>query len=310
MARANYRLDPFLNEFFPVTITEERHYVPVNSPYIIWLSEIPQKTDPTSIVVRQGSTVLAEVSAEPQANEFWPDYSTNAGNDTGWNTGRIKFHASRAGQLIRVSYMGLGSAVHVNNTYFRYQYWGVPGTYSFTIPQGVFTIWLSMRGGGGGGGGGGTGYSGSEYGTINGGTGGRGGNAQMVVKQEISVIPGHIIVVKVGVGGLAGLGTGAPPIGGGSGTSGTGGESSSFGPYLAVSGGGGGGGGAVADIYHGTDGANGANGTTYPTSLMAQPAIGGSGGSAGPSTLASRPTADRNGGEGQAGYVYAEWGNL
>lgn len=210
MARANFRLDPFLNEFFPVTISEEQHYIPSNSPFVIWLSEIPQKTDPSSMVCTIGGTPLTEVSAEPQAGEFWPDYSTNANNDTGWNTGRIKFHASRAGQLVKVSYLGLGTSVHINNTAYQVQSWTAPGTYTWVVPQGVFRVRVTLVGGGGGGRHGqrnGDGGEGTTYWTLHGGFAGSRG--QILLNQIVSTVPGETITVTVGAGGIGSYVTGS-----------------------------------------------------------------------------------------------------
>ena len=47
-------------------------------------------------------TALTEVAATPGAGEFRPDYSTNAFDDTSWNTGLIEFSSADAGKIMVV----------------------------------------------------------------------------------------------------------------------------------------------------------------------------------------------------------------
>lgn len=73
------------------------------------------------------------------------------------------------------------------------QTWTTAGSYSFTVPNGVYSISAIITGGGGGGGGEGGGY--------HGGGGGAGGFGVVV---NIPVTPGQVIPVTVGAGGALG----------------------------------------------------------------------------------------------------------
>jgi len=173
----DYRYNPFTNTKQPMTITGERLTVPLVSPFVIRLAEVPLKEVPSTLTMRvvdilataitttgqttatvanptwftigrtitidsekmlisnivgavltvvraQQSTVAAthvissdvfiessvsEVAATPNTGQYWPDYSTNADGDTGWNTGTILFNSTDAGKKIAVNYKGMGS---------------------------------------------------------------------------------------------------------------------------------------------------------------------------------------------------------
>ncbi|MCX6757425.1 MAG: hypothetical protein NTZ44_00880 [Candidatus Nomurabacteria bacterium] len=84
-----------------------------------------------------------------------------------------------------------------------------PGTHTFTIPSGVYTINIEAWGGGGGGGGG----SGEGFGNfipcygVCGGTSGSGGGAGGFSKlTNVNVTPGDILTINVGSKGLGGTG--------------------------------------------------------------------------------------------------------
>ena len=98
------------------------------------------------------------------------------------------------------------------------------GNGSFVMPAGVVTI-KRVRGWGAGGGGGGS------YGATAAGSGGGGG--AYGEKLEITVAPGSVVPVTIGVGGAGGT-NGNPPI------NGSAGGTTSFGSYLTIPGGGGG----------------------------------------------------------------------
>jgi hypothetical protein len=126
-----------------------------------------------------------------------------------------------------------------------------PGTYSFTVPLGVTTFYVSGCGGGGGGGGGAGGN------TSNAGGGGAGGGAaKWVDRLGFTVTPGQVLTIVIPVGGTPGSGTGGTAgTAGGNGNPTTitgtsvsitldGGSGGSFGTYNAsLSGGGYGGAG-------------------------------------------------------------------
>ncbi|WAI50264.1 phage tail protein [Pseudomonas triclosanedens] len=119
---------------------------------------------------------------------------------------------------------------------------------SFTVPNGVTTLYLSGCGGGsGGGGGGGFVASGS-------GGGGGGGAGQSAIKVPVNVSPGQVIAVTIGAGGSLGAG-GAP---GANGVAGSAGGVTSFGSLLTLAGGSPSSGG---NAIYGNGGAGGIGGT-------------------------------------------------
>lgn len=175
----DYRFSPFQNVASPVTITNELHAIPTNSPFEIRLAEVPVKDNPSSMSIRvrdivtaaittttatsitvmngawfavnnvitidseqmlvtgvNGNTLtvtrgyngttptthvagtpvyiessMIEVSATPQAGQYWPDYSTGADNDPAWNTGTVQFNSADAGKIVAVTYRGMGTLV-------------------------------------------------------------------------------------------------------------------------------------------------------------------------------------------------------
>lgn len=127
---SDYRHDPFSDVSTAATFTE-RHIIPSVSPYVINLNEIPQKNSPSTMTVKaitnvNGSTVtygstFAEVAANPSSNEFWPDYNTGADGDENWNTGKLLFNSSNAGQLVEIRYTATGTLAGVKSN--RYPAW-------------------------------------------------------------------------------------------------------------------------------------------------------------------------------------------
>lgn len=79
--------------------------------------------------------------------------------------------------------------------------WTTPGTYSITIPDGVYSITITACGGAGGGGGG-------DWGSNYNYPGGAGGGGANLITQTRSVIPGTVLTVVVGNAGAGG------PLGG------------------------------------------------------------------------------------------------
>lgn len=80
-----------------------------------------------------------------------------------------------------------------------------PGSATWTVPTGVYRIWLSMSGAGGGGAAGGAG------GTAN--TGGGGGSGGMTYRHPISVFPGDTVSMVIGSGGSGGSNSSGQPGG-------------------------------------------------------------------------------------------------
>ena len=119
----DYRFDPHGNVSTAIFKTE-RHVIPLSSPYVIMLNEIPQKNSPSTMAVKEIAavngtsitygTTFAEVAATPAAGQFWPDYSTNADSDKYWNTGNLLFNSADAGKLIEVSYTATGNLASIN----------------------------------------------------------------------------------------------------------------------------------------------------------------------------------------------------
>ena len=126
MGPSDFRYNPYDDIPTGVEITE-RHIIPANSPYYIRLNEVPQKTSPSTMQVKEIADIGAsvtygqifnEVAANPAAGEFWPDCNTGANGDENWNTGLIAFNAADAGKIIEVTYTGTGTLAGVNSNHW------------------------------------------------------------------------------------------------------------------------------------------------------------------------------------------------
>ncbi|AFM01454.1 hypothetical protein Desde_3163 [Desulfitobacterium dehalogenans ATCC 51507] len=182
--------------------------------------------------------------------------------------------------------------------------WTTPGTYSFTVPEGVNSIFALIQAGGGGGGG-------NTPGQVGGGGGGGGGYGVF----SIPVTPGQILPIVVGSGGLGGTinyydgskWTGA--------TAGQDGGNSSVGSYSCTGGKGGspggsypyGGLGGIGNSY-GRNGTPGTQGEYYSPSN----GLGGAGGmnnygtgGMGSGTYSTKENGDGN--DGSCGRVVVFW---
>lgn len=165
-------------------------------------------------------------------------------------------------------------AAYSNAAFPAKQRFETAGSYSFTVPAGVFVIDAEVYGGGGGGG---TGQV-----AVAGGAGGGGGG---YARKKIAVTPGQIIAVTVGIGGAGGP-TGTQ-------TAGSNGGTTSFAAYCSATGGGGGeasvgtlpgtpassvgGVGSGGDVnLRGSYGGSGASGTNAPGGYTGFGGIGGS----------------------------------
>lgn len=162
------------------------------------------------------------------------------------------------------------------------QVYSTPGTYSFTVPNGINQLTALIASGGGGGGG--------KNSTTNGGGGGGAGS----VSAKIVVTPGQVIPIVVGTGGLSGA----------FGADGGNGSSSSVGS-ISVTGGGGGkylGSGGTAGVITGGD-------YPLPTSgNAANSTLAGKGGSS-IFSIYNGPGAGGNGGGSDAGSNGVAGGN-
>lgn len=125
---SDIRVNPFNDATNYINLTE-RHIVPSVSPFVVRLNEVPEKQDPSNMQMyyvddttgQTTETALTEVAATPGAGEFRPDYSTNAFDDTSWNTGLIEFSSADAGKIIEVSYTATGTLAGVKTN--RYPAW-------------------------------------------------------------------------------------------------------------------------------------------------------------------------------------------
>lgn len=131
------------------------------------------------------------------------------------------------------------------------------GTYSFTVPNGIYTVTATLVVGSGGGGGSSI-FSGDSHGAANGGSGG------FYTNQTFAVTPGQIYTIKVGAVGASGVSGGA---------GGAGGESSIYlgtTPIFVATGGGGGAGcvGDNAPAFGGAGGSPGGVAGSYTATWM------------------------------------------
>lgn len=156
---ADWRYNPYTGVMESVNITDEIHVIPSNAPYYIRLSEVPEKTAPSTLTIRfEDNTPLTEVAANPEPGQFWPDYNTS---DEDINSGLVRFNSGDAGKVVKVNYQGTGTLVSVKSD--RYPSWWVErgnaslgnkicvngeifeGIYNynnFTVPNGV-TIYVN-----------------------------------------------------------------------------------------------------------------------------------------------------------------------
>ena len=126
MKPSDFRYNPF-SDVSTAVVTTERHIVPSDSPYIVALNEIPQKTSPSTMTVNEidatgvAGASFADVAAIPEAGQFWADYNTGAAGSENWNTGKLLFNASDAGKMIEVTYTATGTLASVTSN--RYPSW-------------------------------------------------------------------------------------------------------------------------------------------------------------------------------------------
>ncbi len=181
---------------------------------------------------------------------------------------------------------------------------------SWTVPAGVTTVYISMTGGGAGGGG----ASSADPNSIAAGGGGGAGDA--IISTAVTVTPGQVISVSIGIGGAGG----APGFGGTGGTATTfsstipvscnggsgGGGGSATGGGQSISGGGSasglGGAGADGTIYFGGGGGGGIFGSGGPSNGTAAGGYGSGGGGG-----FAKDTATQSGGRGSDGFILIKY---
>jgi len=168
-----------------------------------------------------------------------------------------------------------------------------PGTYTWTVPNGLTSISIVATGGGGGGGG----ATGNVY-------AGTAGGAGAVVTTPMSVTPGQVVNLVVGGGG--GAGTNGPAIGSNGyydGAAGGGGGSSTVdtGSNQEIVAGGGGGGGGYRGGAGGDAGASSGAGENGGSAYGSSGGGGGSGGIGGVAGSGGGSGHNGDGGSGGAG---------
>ena len=137
------------------------------------------------------------------------------------------------------------------------QFYIVPGTYNWVVPQGVYSVRVTLIGGGGGAGSYGSWTTGS---TADGNPlsssagGGGGGGAGALIQKTVSVSTGDVIAVIVGFGGPS---VNYVHLTYGKNTDGNSGQQSSFGSLISADGGVGGGGAYSQHLSTGAGGTGG-----------------------------------------------------
>lgn len=135
-----------------------------------------------------------------------------------------------------------------------------PGNYTYTVPDGIYMLYVSAAAGGGGGGG--CNYGSSRY-------GGGGGGGAAVFNRAFFVEPGEQISITVGAGGAGGAYDSSD-----TGETGENGGNTIFGSYFTLLGGKGGTGGSTTGGDGGAAGGEGGGvGGTYDNNSTPQPGI-------------------------------------
>ncbi len=172
-------------------------------------------------------------SAPGKANLVNRDGTPLAGGDIAAST-IVRFRFDGASFLLNAIST---RALQINRFPIGRQTYASAGTYTFTVPAGVYRLFIKAVGpGGGGGGANGTGASGA------------GGGSGAYAEGYLDVTPGQVITIIVGSGGTGGVGGSSPGAGGTGGTTniggviiilgGTGGSPSGGGVAVTVGGGG------------------------------------------------------------------------
>lgn len=108
----------------------------------------------------------------------------------------------------------------------KYEIFETAGSHQYTVPEGVFKIYIAACGGGAGG----TGAAGDRYSSLTSVNGAGGGGGAAVLNYEILVNPGDILNITVGAGGAGGVTSDNP-------TAGANGGDTIIGNYITLKGG-------------------------------------------------------------------------
>lgn len=83
---ANLRRDPFTDADQSIFIEREPHTVPSNSPYYVWLKEVPREDDPVTVAVREESS---ETDIQPDGTAGLDTYVFQDSSGTNYGTSII-----------------------------------------------------------------------------------------------------------------------------------------------------------------------------------------------------------------------------
>lgn len=108
----------------------------------------------------------------------------------------------------------------------KYEIFETAGSHQYTVPEGVFKIYIAACGGGAGG----TGAAGDRYSSLTSVNGAGGGGGAAILNYEILVNPGDILNITVGAGGAGGVTSDNP-------TAGANGGDTIIGNYITLKGG-------------------------------------------------------------------------
>lgn len=123
----DYRYNQFEDVLETVEKTE-MHVVPDVSPFVVTLDEVPERGDPTTMVVKEVTGVsegervygrtFTEVAETPTSGTFRPDYNTGADGDTAWNTGALLFSSADADTVVEVTYKATGTVASLRSNHY------------------------------------------------------------------------------------------------------------------------------------------------------------------------------------------------
>ncbi|MBY4669581.1 hypothetical protein K6W12_02915 [Burkholderia multivorans] len=142
--------------------------------------------------------------------------------------------------------------------------WAGAGTYQWTVPTNVTTVYASGAPPGGGGGAGGSGTVAGSPAIAAG--GGGGGAGQPVIRQAYTVVPGSTVTITIGTPGSGGapVTSGSGNQGGNAGNIVISGSGFNGGTPVTLTGGSGGGGGSAVQTSSGGAATGGGGGTGFP----------------------------------------------
>ncbi len=105
----NWRYNPFSGESLAVDKIEDNLEIPISSPFVIQLLEVPRKDNPSTVSVYCYDDELnfTEASGSPAQGQFRVDYP----DPDGHGTGLIEFNSADAGKTVKITYKATGSPI-------------------------------------------------------------------------------------------------------------------------------------------------------------------------------------------------------